>query len=217
MAFDFLGPQEVARCGLVYGRMPGSLRAEVVVPRLRGRLGREYRFVDRCPSTQRLLRDGDPEGTVVVADEQTEGRGRLGRRWLAPAGTSLLCSVLLRPAVDPTRLPELSLVAGRACAEAIAEVAGLETEVKFPNDVLVRGRKVAGILAEASDGRVVLGIGVNVAQDPGQLPADARTPATSLLVETGRAVDRAELLLALLERLELRYDEWLARAAPIDH
>src|ERR687884_1476715 len=193
--------------------MPDSLRPEDVVPRLRGRLGREYRYVERCPSTQRLLGRDDPEGAVAVADEQTEGRGRLGRQWLAPTGTSLLVSVLLRPDVEPARLPELSLVAGRACAEAIAEAAGLETQVKFPNDVLVRGRKVAGILAEASEGRVVLGIGVNVSQSGGQLPAEPRTPATSLLLETGREVDRAELLVALLDRLERRYDEWLAQDA----
>ena len=189
--------------------MPGLLTPENVVPRLRGRLGRPYRFVERTASTQRLLGADDPEGAVAVADEQTEGRGRLGRQWLAPAGTSLLVSVLLRPDVEPARLPELSLVAGRACAEAIAEAAGLETEVKFPNDVLVRGRKVAGILAEASEGRVVLGIGVNVSQSADELPAESRTPATSLLLETGREVDRAELLVALLERLERRYDEWL--------
>jgi BirA family biotin operon repressor/biotin-[acetyl-CoA-carboxylase] ligase len=189
--------------------MPWSLLAEDVVPRLRGRLGHPYRFVESCPSTQRLLADDDPEGAVVVADVQTEGRGRLGRRWLAPAGTSLLVSILLRPQVDPAHLPELSLVAGRACAEAIGDVTGLEPEVKFPNDVLLGGRKVAGLLAEASEGRVVLGVGVNVAQTPGELPADARTPATSLAIETGRAVDRAELLVALLERLEQRYDEWL--------
>lgn len=176
---------------------------------LRGRLGQPYRFVERTASTQRLLGADDPEGAVVAADEQTEGRGRLGREWLAPAGTSLLVSVLLRPDVEPARLPELSVVAGRACAEAIADVAGLETEVKFPNDVLVGGRKVAGILAEASEGRVVLGIGVNVSQAAGELPAEPRTPATSLLLETGREVDRAELLVALLERLERRYDEWL--------
>ena len=196
--------------GLVYGSMTGSLRPEDVVPRLRGRLGREYRFVERCASTQRLLGEDDPEGAVVVADEQTEGRGRLGRKWLAPAGTSLLFSVLLRPAVDAARLPELTLFAGRACAEAIAEVAGLETEVTFPNDVLVRGRKVAGILAEASEGRVVLGVGVNVNQEAGELPADPRTPATSLRLETGHEVDRAELLVELLDHLERRYDEWLA-------
>jgi BirA family biotin operon repressor/biotin-[acetyl-CoA-carboxylase] ligase len=179
---------------------------------LRGRLGRPYRFVERTASTQRLLGPDDPEGAVAVADEQTEGRGRLGREWLAPAGTSLLVSVLLRPGVEPARLPELSLVAGRACAEAIAETAALETEVKFPNDVLVRGRKVAGILAEASEGRVVLGVGVNVSQDAGELPPAARTHATSLRLETSREVDRAELLVALLDHLERRYDEWLRRA-----
>ena len=189
--------------------MPGLLTPEDVVPRLRGRLGQPYRFVERTASTQRLLGEDDPEGAVVVADEQTEGRGRLGRQWVAPAGTSLLVSVLLRPDVAPARLPELSLVAGRACAEAIAEVARLETEVKFPNDVLVRGRKVAGILAEASEGRVVLGIGVNVSQAAGELPPEPRTPATSLRLETGRPVDRAKLLVALLDRLERRYDEWL--------
>jgi BirA family transcriptional regulator, biotin operon repressor / biotin---[acetyl-CoA-carboxylase] ligase len=189
--------------------MSGLLTAENVVLRLRGRLGRPYRFVERTASTQRLLDADDPEGAVAVADEQTEGRGRLGRQWLAPAGTSLLVSVLLRPGLEPARLPELSLVAGRACAEAIAEVAGIETEVRFPNDVLVGGRKVAGILAEASEGRVVLGVGVNVSQAAGELPSDARTPATSVLLETGREVDRAELLVALLERLECRYDEWL--------
>jgi BirA family biotin operon repressor/biotin-[acetyl-CoA-carboxylase] ligase len=189
--------------------MSGSLRPEDLVPRLRGRLGHPYRFVERGPSTQRRLAEDDPEGTVVVADEQTEGRGRLGRRWLAPAGTSLLCSILLRPDVHPARLPELSVVAGRACAEAIGDLTGLEPEVKFPNDVLLRGRKVAGILAEASEGRVVLGVGVNVAQEPGQLPPDARTPATSLLVETSNAFDRGDLLVALLERLERRYGEWL--------
>ena len=189
--------------------MPGLLTAENVVPRLRGRLGQPYRFVERTASTQRLLGENDPEGAVVVADEQTEGRGRLGRQWLAPAGTSLLVSILLRPDVEPARLPELSLVAGRACAEAIVETAGLETEGKFPNDVLVAGRKVAGILAEASEGRVVLGVGVNVSQALGQLPPDARTPATSLLLETGREIDRTELLVALLDHLERRYDEWL--------
>ena len=189
--------------------MPGLLTPEDVVPRLRGRLGQPYRFVERTASTQRLLGEDDPEGAVAVADEQTEGRGRLGRQWLAPAGTSLLVSVLLRPEVEPARLPELSLVAGRACAEAIAETAGLETEVKFPNDVLVVGHKVAGILAEASEGRVVLGVGVNVSQEAAQLPPDARTPATSLLLETGRGIDRAELLVALLDLLERRYDVWL--------
>lgn len=189
--------------------MPDSLRPEAVLPLLRGRLGRELRFVDTCPSTQRLLADDAPEGALVVTDEQTEGRGRLGRRWLAPAGTSILCSLRLVPAVEPARLPELSLVAGDAVAAALAAL-GVEPTVKHPNDVLLGGRKVAGILAEASEGRVTLGIGVNVNQTAEQLPADARTPATSLRIELGRAVPRAPLLAGLLVELERRYDAWLA-------
>ena len=189
--------------------MPDSPLPAVVVPRLRRRFGREFLFVARCPSTQRLLPDSAPEGAVAVTDQQTEGRGRLGRQWLAPAGSSVLCSVLLRPAVAAPRLPELSVVAGRACAEAIEGVTGLDPTVKLPNDVLVGGRKTAGILAEASEGRVVLGVGINVHQAAGDLPADTEPPATSLDLETRGRVDRRDLLVALLERLEQRYDEWV--------
>ena len=177
--------------------MPDSLAREDVLPRLRGRLGREYRYVESTPSTQLLIPPDASEGTIVVAGEQTEGRGRLGRRWLAPPGTSLLCSLQLRPDVPGERLPELT---------------GLEPELKFPNDVLLGGRKVAGVLAEAREDRVVLGIGVNVNLAEAQLPREVDRPATSLLVEIGREVDRAELLAELLERLERRYDEWVSGA-----
>jgi BirA family biotin operon repressor/biotin-[acetyl-CoA-carboxylase] ligase len=187
-----------------------SVAPEAVLPLLRGRFGRDYRYEERCASTQRLLPDGAAEGSTAVTDEQTEGRGRLGRIWHAPAGTSVLCSILLHPRIPSERWPELSLVAGRACAAAIAEVAGIEPELKFPNDVLIEHRKVAGILAEARAGTVVVGIGINVNQAAEELPADAKTPATSLLVETGRAVDRAPLLAALLMQLEREYDAWLA-------
>ena len=184
---------------------------EAVVPRLRSRFGRHYTYVESCPSTQRLLATNAAEGAVAVADEQTEGRGRLGRRWEAPAGTSVLCSVQLRPAADPARFPELTIVGGEACAEAIRAVTGLEASVKHPNDVLIGARKVAGVLGEASEGRVVLGIGINANVAEGELPADARTPATSLLAETGAPVDRIELLVQLLAALERRYDAWRAR------
>jgi BirA family transcriptional regulator, biotin operon repressor / biotin---[acetyl-CoA-carboxylase] ligase len=190
-----------------------SLRADAVVPRLRGRLGRTYRYVPECPSTQRLLDADDPEGTVAATDHQTEGRGRLGRDWTDAPGRSVLVSVLLRPRVRADRLPELTPVAGQACADAIAAVAGLETEVKFPNDVLVAGRKVAGILAEASEGTVVLGVGVNVNQTAAELPAATRLPATSLRVESGREHDRGELLVELLARLEVAVDAWVSEAS----
>jgi BirA family biotin operon repressor/biotin-[acetyl-CoA-carboxylase] ligase len=178
-----------------------------LVPRLRGRFGRPFTFVERCASTQRVL-DGAPEGAVAAADEQTEGRGRLGRTWQAPAGTSLLFSIVLVPPVPLERLAELSLVAGEAVAEAIEAETGLTAAIKHPNDVLIGGRKVAGILAEAVEGRVVLGVGVNVSQTEEQLPRDVVKPATSLLLE-GATVDRAELLATVLERLESHYDIWV--------
>ena len=157
-----------------------------------------------------MLAADEGEGAIAVAEEQTEGRGRLGHRWEAPAGTSVLVSVLLRPAVEPARLPELSLVAGGAVAEAIVEVTGIEPTIKFPNDVLIDGRKVAGILAESSEGRVVLGIGVNVNQTREQLPDDTQTEPTSLRAELGEPVNRVQLLAAILLQLERGYDTWVA-------
>jgi BirA family biotin operon repressor/biotin-[acetyl-CoA-carboxylase] ligase len=190
----------------------GTLTPTDVQPRLRGRFGTPYIYAERCASTQRLLADDTPEGAVAAADEQTEGRGRLGRTWTAPPGSSVLVSIALHPPVPPPRLPELSLVAGEACAAAIAEVGRVEATIKPPNDVLVRGRKVAGVLAEARQGRVVLGVGINVSQREDELPERVEHPATSLLLETGRDHDRAELLVALLAHLERMYDAWVARA-----
>ena len=179
-------------------------------PDFRGRFGRPYTYVRRCASTQRLL-DGAPEGAIAVADEQAEGRGRLGRSWHAPAGTSLLFSIVLVPSVSPERLSELSLLAGAAVAEAIAAETGLAPTIKHPNDVLLGGRKVAGVLAEAAEGRVVLGVGINVSQTADELPPDVN--GTSLTLAGARDVDRSDLLVAVLMRLELQYDAWLRRFA----
>ena len=189
--------------------MEDSLAPGAVKPLLRGRFGHIYRYAESTDSTQRMLAEDAAEGAIAVAEVQTEGRGRLGRAWEAPAGTSVLVSVLLRPAVEASRLPELSLVAGGAVAQAIAEVTGLEPAIKFPNDILVRSRKVAGILAESSEGRVVLGIGVNVNQTLEQLPAGAQTEPTSLRLEVGAPVSRARLLAAILLQLERAYDAWV--------
>lgn len=189
--------------------MSDSLEPAVVQPLLRGRFGRDYRYEERTASTQRLLEDAS-EGAVAVAEEQTEGRGRLGRAWEARPGSSVLVSVLLEPPVAAPRLPELTLLAGEACAEAIALVTGLSPAIKHPNDVLVDGRKVAGILAEARDGRVVLGVGINANIGEAELPTGTATPAGSLSLAAGRAVSRAELLAELLLRLEQHYDAWLA-------
>jgi BirA family transcriptional regulator, biotin operon repressor / biotin---[acetyl-CoA-carboxylase] ligase len=166
--------------------------------------------VDECESTQLLLGPDDPEGAVAVADHQTAGRGRLGRSWVAPPGTAISVSVLLRPPPDRT-IAQLSLLGGLAAAEAVEEELGLwrGSQIKWPNDVMVNRRKVAGVLAEARDGVVVLGIGINVNQTRDQLPPDAPQPAASLRTIDGREHDRAALLADLLRRLDRLYGTWL--------
>ena len=181
--------------------MEDSLQPADVIPRLRGTFGRTaYVYAESTPSTQRLL-EGRPHGSVAVADHQTEGRGRRGSEWVDVPGRSLLVSVVLEPERPQSEWPQLTLVAARAVVEAVGEVTGLAAEIDPPNDVLVGGRKVAGVLAEAGD-RVVLGIGINV--------AETAWPDSGAL---GEGVDRAELLVALLEGLERGYDEWARRTS----
>jgi len=190
--------------------MSEPLTPDRIEPLLRGRLGRPYLWSETSPSTQDVLRDAAlTEGAVAVTEHQTAGRGRVGRRWEDAPGTVLLLSVLLRPA-DTAGAPQLSLVCALAVAESVEATTSLEAGVRWPNDVLVGGRKVAGILLEGHAGAVVCGIGVNVSQTEAALPLEARTPAASLRTLTGREHDRAALLVLLLERLEGRYDTWLA-------
>jgi BirA family biotin operon repressor/biotin-[acetyl-CoA-carboxylase] ligase len=188
-----------------------DLSPDAVTPLLRGRFGKPYRFVESCASTQRLLGDDDPEGAVVATDHQTEGRGRLGRHWEDVPGRSLLMSVLLRPSPPMPLWPELSLVAGEAVARALRAEAGIDATLRHPNDVVVAGRKLVGVLPEASPGRVVLGVGVNVNQSLEELPVDTVKPPTSVRIEAGREIERAPLLAAILAELELGYDAWPAR------
>jgi BirA family biotin operon repressor/biotin-[acetyl-CoA-carboxylase] ligase len=134
----------------------------------------------------------------------------MGRAWLAAPGTSLLFSVNLRPPVETQRLPALAIVAGVATADGVREATGLMPEIKLPNDLLVNGKKLAGILAEAREDRVVLGIGINVNVSREDLPAEVDRESTSLLVELGEPVDRARLLAAILLKLERQYDRWVS-------
>jgi BirA family biotin operon repressor/biotin-[acetyl-CoA-carboxylase] ligase len=186
-----------------------SLAPEAVEPLLRGRFGRPYLYRERCESTQLLLDAELPEGAAAVCDEQTAGRGRLGRAWEAPARTAILCSVLLRPPAD-RRVAELSLVGGTAVADAVEQVLGLAVQIKWPNDVMVNRYKVAGVLAEARDGAVVLGMGTNVNQTRSELPAAGRVPTASLRTIDGVRRERAPVLAELLDRLGQTYDAWLA-------
>lgn len=167
------------------------------------RLGEPRLDVESCESTQLLVDTSLPEGAIVVADHQTAGRGRLGRTWEAPAGKALLVSILLKP--PPGRhAPELSLVAGVAVADTLERTVDLSVQLKWPNDVMLRRRKVAGCLAEVRADAVVLGVGVNVDQTADELPPNAG----SLRSLTGREWDREELLSTLLEDLGSRYSAW---------
>ncbi|HEY3070887.1 MAG TPA: biotin--[acetyl-CoA-carboxylase] ligase [Gaiellaceae bacterium] len=185
-----------------------SLAPEFVEPLLSGRFGRPYLYEKECESSQQLLAADLDEGAVAVCDVQTGGRGRLGRAWEAPPGTAILASVLLRPPVDRPAA-ELSLLAGLAAAEAVERALGLAVQVKWPNDVMVNRRKVAGVLAEASDGRVVLGMGLNVNQTRQELPQGVNVAPASLYTTDGVQRERAPLLAALLAALEEDYGRWL--------
>ena len=179
---------------------------------------RAIETVERTGSTNAdlLARAGAAEGLVLVAEEQTAGRGRMGRTWISPPHAALTFSMLLRPYWVPTgKLGWLSLLAGVSVATALRSVAGVEAELKWPNDVLAAGRKLAGILAEVSGDTVVIGIGLNVSTRPDELPepAPARLPATSIYAEglrTGRPVvlDRVQLLSGILLAFERRYVAW---------
>jgi BirA family transcriptional regulator, biotin operon repressor / biotin---[acetyl-CoA-carboxylase] ligase len=178
----------------------GTLRADAVVPLLRGSFGHPYVWRETCPSTQELAR-GLPEGGVAACEEQTAGRGRRGRTWTSPPGAGLLFSLSLHPQTPPDRLPPLTLVV----ADAVAEATWPSAAVRWPNDVVVEGRKLAGILAEVRDGEVVVGIGINANHGTGDLPPDARIAPTSLRLLGGEPVDRAALLADVLEAIEARY------------
>jgi BirA family biotin operon repressor/biotin-[acetyl-CoA-carboxylase] ligase len=185
-----------------------SLAPEAVAPHLRGRFGTPYLFEPGCESTQLLLLGSDlPEGAVAATDHQTAGRGRMGRKWETPPGAALLASVMLHPPAE-RHLPELSLVAALAVAEAVEAATNLAAQVKWPNDVMVNRRKVAGILSELSEGTVIVGVGINVNQTRDELPLDASTPPASLRTLTGTTYERAALLGSLLLRLERMVDSW---------
>ena len=174
-----------------------------------GGLWRSVEVVEEIGSTNaelvRAATEGAPEGTVLVAEHQVAGRGRLDRTWISPPRAGLTVSFLLRPDVPATRRGWLPLLTGVALAESVAEVTGVLPTLKWPNDLLARdGRKLAGILAETSGTAVVVGVGLNVSTSVEELP----DTGTSLARITGATVDRAPLLLGFLRAVERRYRRW---------
>ena len=178
-----------------------------------------YPTVDSTNSVAKTLaQQGAVEGTLVIADEQTAGRGRLGRRWLAPRGTCLLLSLIFRPDWEVRRAQELTMICGLGIREAIREVTGLPAQLKWPNDIMLRSRKAGGILTEVSSSGghldyAVVGIGLNVNLQVTALPAEFN--ATSIEHELGRAMPRVSLLQQALMHIEERYCALQAGKSPV--
>ena len=217
---------------------PDLLHADDLLARLGSArvIGRDIRVFQETTSTndviEKLARDGVKEGVVVFAESQTRGRGRLGRKWLSPAKKGLWFSVLLRPGLRPQETTRLTVASATALRRAIAIYTGLNPEVKWPNDILLGGRKVAGILTELRAeldriGYVILGIGVDANLSASDFPGDLRGQATSLRLALGKPVSRPELAVTILRELERDYarladgdfakvaDEWEAHCATI--
>ncbi len=217
---------------------PDALHADDLLARL-GKtkiIGRDIRVFKETTSTndviEKLARDGVKEGVVVFAESQTKGRGRLGRKWISPAHKGLWFSILLRPNLNPQETTQLTVASATALRRAIISETNLRPEIKWPNDILVGGKKVAGILTELSAEldrvkHITLGIGVDVNVDASELPPEVRKIATSLKIESGEKILRAELATKILRELDKDYakicagkfsevaDEWEGGCATI--
>ena len=181
-------------------------------------LGQPLHFFPTIDSTNtyaaHLAREGAPEGTTVIADSQSGGKGRLGRSWVSPPNVNLYLSVLLRPPVSTAVAPQLNLLAAIAVADAIRETTRLSPAIKWPNDVLVADKKVCGILAEMQSDTgglraVIVGIGVNINAPLSAFPEELRDKASSLLIAGGQTIDRSTFTASLLTHLEKSYVLWL--------
>jgi BirA family biotin operon repressor/biotin-[acetyl-CoA-carboxylase] ligase len=182
------------------------------------RIGRRIICLNEPVSTNsaafKMASEGAEEGTVVIAESQSGGKGRLGRRWASPPGVNLYCSIILRPPVQPVNAPQLTFLSAVAVAKVIERLTPIMPRIKWPNDILVSGKKVAGLLNEMSAETdkinfVVLGIGVNLNMTAEQFPDDLRNPATSLLLEWGKVVNRVDFARCMLEELDSLYQEFL--------
>jgi len=202
--------------------MKTALNKEAIRQHLRAAvLGNEIIVLDEVNSTNDYAKQSvKRHGTVVLAEKQNAGKGRMGRTWESPRGRSILMSVVLRPGPHSPSLPLINLAAGLAVAQAIERHSALSPTVKWPNDVWIAGKKICGILAEGQYRgealtALIIGIGCNVNQQPDEFPDRLRWPATSLAMEVGAPVDRNPLIAAILNALESWYDS--IRAGEVHH
>ena len=208
--------ETVKKKGYVLKSSPDSLQAAKIDQHLATkRFGRNIHYLQSCPTTQpiahQLAQAGEPDGSIVICEEQTAGKGRLARPWTSTQGKGIWMSVIIRPEIPPTKAPQLTLVAAVAVTRAIEDIAGVRAEIKWPNDLLINGKKCTGILTElqADIDRVhaiILGIGVNVNQQLSDFPEEIQSIATSVQMVTGKTVDRAELVARILHHLEIYTD-----------
>ena len=204
LGYRLLGVPDVLHADDLYSRL-GKTRV----------IGRQIQVFEETTSTNdlmaRLGRAGVPEGMVIFAESQTKGRGRMGRTWISPARKGLWFSVLLRPDISPQAATQLTIASATSLVRAIVAQTGIVPEIKWPNDVLIRGKKVAGILTEMSAEldhlkELVLGIGIDVNLEPGEFPSALRKIATSIRIESGQKIDRAALAVAILRELDADYE-----------
>lgn len=196
--------------------MPDILSVADIKKRIKTNvIGKEILIFDEVKSTNDLTMEfaakGSKEGLVVVAESQQHGKGRLGRQWVSPKGVNIYTSFLLRPEIPPVNAPVLTMMASLAAAEAIANTTGLETRIKWPNDILVNQKKISGILTEMNAEEekinyVVIGIGINVNMKNEDFPENIRIPATSVMDSLGRKFDRSKLLCSLIESMDSNYE-----------
>ncbi|MDE3110627.1 MAG: biotin--[acetyl-CoA-carboxylase] ligase [Acidobacteriota bacterium] len=212
------------RTGYHIERVPDILAPQLLTHRLQGtpfarRICHFFKAESTNTVAMHLGEAGEPHGTIVLAEEQTAGRGRAGRSWISEKSAGIYCSVLLRPPIAAVHAPVLTLVAGLAARDAVAEDLDTVPDIRWPNDLLASGKKLGGILTEmhAEPDRVhyaVIGLGINVNQS--KMPEPLAAIATSLRIETGRSHSRLELLIRLLRHLDRYYNQFLAEgAAPI--
>ncbi|WP_035710588.1 biotin--[acetyl-CoA-carboxylase] ligase [Salibacterium aidingense] len=212
--------EAVPRKGYRLTHTPNLASADEIKARLTtSRLGTFITYKQEVASTQevahQLSREGAPEGTVVAADTQIKGKGRLNREWYSPSGTGLWFSLILRPDIIPQRAPQLTLMTAVAVTEGIHAATGLHPQIKWPNDILMEGKKTAGILTEMQSEpdrvqAVIIGIGLNINQRKDQFPEELRDKATSLAEENGGgSFYRADIIAAVLERMEYWYYHYL--------
>src|SRR5262249_14539510 len=204
--------------------MSDALRPEEIGKQLASaRLGKKIHYFAELDSTNRLAyklaAEGAVEGEVVLAETQTRGKGRLGRSWFSPPGLNLYLSIILRPNLSPSNAPQLTLVSAVALAETVQPILGARPAIKWPNDILAGGKKLAGILTESSvDSErlhfVVVGIGVNLNMPADLLPEEIRDRATSLLALTNQLVDRTAFAGELIQSLDRCYGELEQRGFP---